>query len=384
MKALLLTLDFPPNRPGGMANYFAGLAAHMPPDEIVVLTGKGRQAQLGEAFPVYRAPMRSGGWVTVPIWFVLAARIVIRERISLVICGNVSPYRHVALALRAMFGTPYVLHFFGNDLLRLHRRMARSSLSRMLGGFAVSRAALVVACSRFTADAAVESLRVPAEKVVVTYPGLDRTLLDREVPPPTLARGQPLRVVSVGRLTSRKGFDTVIRAIGLLQESAEPVAVQYTLVGTGDQGPLRSLAEQVGVSASVRFAGYLPNRTDVEAQILAAHVLAMPSRMAGAGTDVEGFGMVYLEAAALQRPSVAGGSGGAPEAVVDGQGGIVVGNPESVQEVADALRRFAADGAFLLKCAQNAWIRANRDFTWTSIVDALRPRLAAAARQVRH
>jgi phosphatidylinositol alpha-1,6-mannosyltransferase len=366
-----------------MSNYFAGLASHFPGDSVVVLTGRGMPGNLDGQIKVYRAPLRSGGWLTVPVWCAVALRAVLRERVDLVICGNASPFRYVAAWLRHLLGIPYVIHFFGNDLLRLHRRMRPSAVSRVRPRSPLDSASLVIGCSRYTSNAAIELLGIEPTRVVTTYPGLDPHLLGRDVPLPMRAPGEPLRLVSVGRLAPRKGFDTVIRAMALLKSDAEPVDVVYTLVGKGDQGPLRQLAEELGVANRVHFAGFLPARAEIDAAVMSAHLLVMPSRVSGKGTDVEGFGMVYIEAAALKRPAVAGGSGGAPEAVVDGQTGLVVHDPESARAVADAIRRFASDNRLLQRCAQQAWERANGDFRWPDIAGALWREMAGRARPVK-
>ncbi|MBD3243925.1 MAG: glycosyltransferase, partial [Chitinivibrionales bacterium] len=153
MKCLLLTLDYPPNRPGGMTNYFAGIARHFPAGEMVVLTGAAQgSAPVDEPCKVYRAPVAGGASVYIPLWIWLCLRIMRREGITLLICGNASPFKYVATACRRLTGVPFVVHFFGNDLLRLRRRMQRSARAAAAARRMAQQAGALVACSAFTAD----------------------------------------------------------------------------------------------------------------------------------------------------------------------------------------------------------------------------------------
>lgn len=361
MKCLLLTLDYPPNRPGGMANYFAGIARHFPGGNMVVLTGSAHGASsTDEPCTVYRAPVHSGASVFVPLWIWLCLRIMRREGITLIVCGNASPFKYVAMACRRLTGVPFVVHFFGNDLLRLRRRMRRSERAGIAARRMASRASALVACSAFTADRAAETLACPRGRVVVTYPGIDDAFLNRETAPPRLSSDEPLRIVSVGRLVARKGFDRVIESLAVLRDRS--LHATYTLIGKGDQEPLRRLAERCGVADRVTFAGFLPDTRVLIDTLCGAHVFAMVSRVEGQGTDVEGFGTVFLEAGALKRPSVAGRTGGIPEAVLHMETGILVDNPDSPDEIAEAFGTFIERPALLRRMGEAACRRAHESF----------------------
>lgn len=143
-------------------------------------------------------------------------------------------------------------------------------------------------------------------------------------------------VVCVSRLVPRKGQDTLIRAMpGIL--AAEPEAVLLIVGGGPYEKDLRRLAREHGVADAVRFTGSVP-WSELPAHYGAGDVFAMPCRTRRGGLDVEGLGIVYLEASATGLPVVAGDSGGAPDAVLDGETGWVVrgGSP------ADAAERIVA------------------------------------------
>ncbi|GAA3237620.1 hypothetical protein GCM10020256_57230 [Streptomyces thermocoprophilus] len=139
-------------------------------------------------------------------------------------------------------------------------------------------------------------------------------------------------VVCVSRLVRRKGQDTLVRAMPRIL-AAEPDTVLLIVGGGPYEQDLRRLARETGVADSVRFTGAVP-WSELPAHYGAGDVFAMPCRTRRGGLDVEGLGIVYLEASATGLPVVAGDSGGAPDAVLDGETGWVVrgGSPEEAAE----------------------------------------------------
>jgi phosphatidylinositol alpha-1,6-mannosyltransferase len=151
--------------------------------------------------------------------------------------------------------------------------------------------------------------------------------------------GRPV-ILSVGRLVPRKGHDTLIRALPLVRREVEGAAL--LVVGAGpDERRLRRLADRLGVTDAVTFAGGVPHR-DLPPYYAAADVFAMPCRTRRVGLDLEGLGIVFLEAAAAGLPVVAGDSGGACEALLPGRTGYLV-DGRSVREVAERLTELLLD-----------------------------------------
>jgi phosphatidylinositol alpha-1,6-mannosyltransferase len=254
-----------------------------------------------------------------------------------------------AVTINRLLGTPWLQYSHGRELA------SRPDLAR----FAVTRAHANVAVSSFTA-ARVGALGADPGRVFLVSPGAD-TASRREVP-----RYERPTVATVARLTERyKGFDVMLRAMPLVR--ARVPDAQWLVMG---DGPLRESLERTatvwGLEGTVTFLG---RRSAEERDELLdrAHVFAMPSRLLPSGEGGEGFGIVYLEAALHELPSVAGNVGGATDAVVDGETGALV-DPTDHLALADALTGILSrpDHRDILGVA--AAERARR-FTWQAMAE---------------
>lgn len=194
-----------------------------------------------------------------------------------------------------------------------------------------------------------------------------RTRLDFGLPP----SGQV--IVGVSRLVPRKGFDTAIRAVARLHRSHPELVL--AIAGSGrDESRLRRLAAELG--APVKFLGRV-SHDDLPGIYGCADVFAMLCRNRWGGLEQEGFGIVFVEAAACGVPQVAGNSGGAAEAVADGETGIVIARPEAetaVTEAAAAFERLLDDGELRRRMAVASRTRAETEFSY----DVLAARLGEA------
>jgi phosphatidylinositol alpha-1,6-mannosyltransferase len=176
-------------------------------------------------------------------------------------------------------------------------------------------------------------------------------------------------VVCVSRLVARKGQDALIQALPAIQAAVPGTAL--LLVGSGPyQKTLRRLADRHGVASDVVFSGAVAD-AELPAHYAAGDVFAMPCRTRRGGADVEGLGIVYLEASAVGRAVVAGRSGGAPDAVLAGETGVVVDGRDQeaiAAAVADLLTDAAARAA--MGAAGRAWVE--RDWQWDTLAERLR------------
>ncbi|HKX16680.1 MAG TPA: glycosyltransferase family 4 protein [bacterium] len=271
---------------------------------------------------------------------------------DLIVCSHVAlgPVAHI---LRRLYKKPYLIIGHGIEVW--------NDLGPRRQG-ALRRAAQVVTVSRFTARQVVSVHGVPEAKVSVVYPAVDPALLREAETADAPFRGRSdVTLLTIARLSAQeryKGCDAVISALPIVLSEAK--AVRYIVAGDGDDLPrLRALALEAGVSAAVSFPGSIPRR-GLPSLYRECDVFVMPSiaeRRPGGWTG-EGFGIVYIEAAAFGRPVVGGDGGGAPEAVQDGVTGYVV-DGRDVRAVAATLGRLVKDSALRegMGAAGRRWVR---------------------------
>jgi phosphatidyl-myo-inositol dimannoside synthase len=367
-RTLVITNDFPP-RVGGVQQYVFNLVRNLPPDRVTVLAPN---------WPGWREHDDALPFATsrFPPTFLWPTREL--ERRARTLIG-----RHEAEAV--VFGHGLPLGLLGPRLKLPHVVLTHGTeywfsllpgTARALGR-ATREAARVTAVSRFTGRTirSVVGRNVP---VSLLPPGVDLERFRPDAPGADEVRrkhgvhDRPL-VVCVSRLVRRKGQDVLIRAMPAIRRRAPDAAL--LIVGGGpDVERLRDLA---GGARHVVFAGEVPD-ADLPGYHAAADVFAMPCRSRRGGLEVEGFGIVFLEAAASGKAVVAGDSGGAAEAVVDGETGLVV-DGRHVGAVAEAVGALLADPQRAAAMGKAGRARAERLFAWPRLTAVLARWLAEAA-----
>jgi phosphatidyl-myo-inositol dimannoside synthase len=176
-------------------------------------------------------------------------------------------------------------------------------------------------------------------------------------------------VVCVSRLVRRKGQDTLLRAWPRVLDKVRDAAL-LIVSGGPYSAHLRQLSERIGVAPSVRFTGPVP-AAELPAHYAAGDVFAMPCRTRRGGLDVEGLGIVYLEASAAGLPVVGGDSGGAPDAILAGESGYVVPGRD-VEALAGRLIELLTDPVTARSMGEKgrAWVE--RDWSWDLTASRLR------------
>lgn len=338
-KTLIVTNDFPP-RPGGIQAFLHNMALRLDPGRLVVHASTWKRSREGvEATAAFDAEQpftvvrdRTTMLLPTPQATRRAVGLLREHGCTSVWFGAAAPLGLMAPALRRAGAERLVATTHGHEAGWAQLPAARQLLRRIgestdtityLGEYTRSR--IAPALSPQAASRMVQLTPGVDEKVFHPGSGGDEVrdrlgLTDRPV------------VVCVSRLVPRKGQDTLIRAMPRIL-AAEPDTVLLVVGGGPYEQDLHRLADETGVAASVRFTGAVP-WSDLPAHYGAGDVFAMPCRTRRGGLDVEGLGIVYLEASATGLPVVAGDSGGAPDAVLDGETGWVVrgGDPAAAAE----------------------------------------------------
>jgi phosphatidyl-myo-inositol dimannoside synthase len=321
-KVLLVTNDFPP-RPGGIQTFLHGLVGQLPPDDVVVYTSRWRGWEEWDAQQPFRV-VREDTSVLLPTTAVRRrAQALLREHgCDVVWFGAAAPLGLLADALRRAGARRVVATTHGHEAgwaampvtRQLLRRIAASAdVVTFLGDYTRQRLA-----GAFSADD-VSKLHwlAPGVDTGLFRPGDGGALRDR------LGLADRPVVVCVSRLMPRKGQDALIDIWPTVRGSVPGASL--LLVGGGPaRAGLHRRADKAGVGSDVVFTGSVP-WPELPGYYNVGDAFAMPCRTRLGGVDVEGLGMVYLEASACGLPVIAGDSGGAPDTVLEGETGFVVG-----------------------------------------------------------
>jgi phosphatidyl-myo-inositol dimannoside synthase len=369
-RTLIVTNDFPP-RQGGIQSFVHELALRLDPDRLTVYAPKWDGAAAFDAaqpFEVVRHPtsLMIGG----PSVRRRAAALARSRNAEVVIFGASAPLGLITPVLRKAGVRRAIAITHGHEAgwaaLPVARQLLRqigerTDIMTYLGEYFRVRVA-----GALTERAAARMTRL--------HPGVDAAAFRPDPAARAALReryglGNRPVVVCVSRLVPRKGQDTLLRAWPAVLEQV-PDAALLIVSGGPYARALHQLAERTGISGSVTFTGPVA-RPELPAHYAAGDVFAMPCRTRRGGLDVEGLGIVYLEASAAGLPVVGGDSGGAPDAILEGETGYVVGGRD-VSALSDRLIALLQDpaGARAMGEKGRAWVE--RDWNWDVIANRLR------------
>ena len=363
---LLVTNDFPP-KVGGIQSYLWELWRRLPADDIAVHTTPNVGApafDADQAFVVTRS--REPVLLPTPTVVRRVRNLAERQEAELVVWDPALPVGHAARRV----GRPYAVVLHGSEVTVPGRLpVARSILARVLRG-----ASLVICAGNYPAAEAERAAGCTLPTLVVP-PGVDtgrfRPLDEAERASVRRELGLPVEaplVVSVSRLVPRKGMDTLIRSAARLGRTEPDLVV--AIAGSGrDRRRLEGLVASTG--APVRLLGRVPEEL-LPGLYGAGDVFAMLCRSRWGGLEQEGFGIVFLEAAAAGVPQVAGESGGAAEAVAHERTGLVMGRPNAVEQVARTLSDLLGDRERRTEMGREARRRAEVEFSYDVLARRLR------------
>ncbi|WP_134085690.1 glycosyltransferase family 4 protein [Mycobacteroides salmoniphilum] len=354
-RILLVTNDFPP-RPGGIQSYLQELVIRLAGShEVTVYAPRWKGCERYDAaadYHVVRHPtslMLPGPGVRQRM-----VDLIRSQRSEVVWFGAAAPLALLSSAAKAAGAAVTAASTHGHEVGWSMLPVARSAL-RQIGNSTdvityVSRYTRGRFAAAFGPHAALEHLPAGVDTGRFRPDPVAREELRRRY-----GLGERPTIVCISRLVPRKGQDMLIEALPAIREQVDGAAL--VIVGGGPYAePLRALGNRFGVDEHVVFTGGVPWE-ELPAHHAVGDVFAMPCRTRGAGLDVEGLGIVFLEASACGVPVVAGNSGGAPETVRDGETGLVV-DGRSVPAITDAIVKILSDPAraAMMGAAGRTWV----------------------------
>jgi len=273
--------------------------------------------------------------------------------------GNILPLGAMAYLINRRDRLPYLVYTHGMDILMAQKTARKKIILDKI----LSRAKSIIANSHFTSDQVIK-LGAKSENIAVIYPcpNIDHPQISEwkidEVKEKYGLKGKKI-MITVGRLVPRKGHDLVIQALPYLIKKIPDII--YLIIGQGpNRLALEELVNKNNLRDYVKFLSEVPSET-LPALYQVSNVLVMPSRQIG--PDVEGFGIVYLEANLFSKPVIGGRSGGISEAVIDGKTGLLV-NPNSVEDLTEAINKILTNPSYAERLGMQGMERVINQFDW--------------------
>jgi phosphatidylinositol alpha-1,6-mannosyltransferase len=324
------------------------LAMRYPAGSLVVSTGQSPDSSAVDAQfsnTIDRLPVSSGRLRTVQgvvRWSTRGVSLVRSHNTDFIWCGNFKPAAYPARWVKQRVGIPYGIMLYGTELLLLRSRIGHSMLKRRAARALLGSAAVLLTISRYTRDlcqATLGELGLDGGEIDVSVVplGTDPRHFRPGIDPASVRSRYGLEngrwLLTVARLAAHKGIDTVLRVVAALRNDYPDL--RYAVVGSGTRlGHLQDLARSLGVSDRVRFLTSVPD-TDLPALYNNAEIYVGVSRPIE--LMIEGFGISLSEASACGIPVIGASTGGIPDAVRDGETGLLV-DGERPQSVAEAVR----------------------------------------------
>ncbi|MBI4253278.1 glycosyltransferase family 4 protein [Candidatus Uhrbacteria bacterium] len=366
-RTLLVTLDYYPAL-GGVSRYWERLGDLLPPDFFVVLAPslpKG-MPERSARYPIIRRRMLVSWlyphWLPMFLYIAVACR---RYRIERIVAAQVLPVGTATMGVARLLHIPFIVSAHGMDLHLPKKNKRKYTLCKKI----FKRAERVIVNCAATGRVA-ESYGVPASHIESIYPSpvIVPALLEaggNSAAVPDEFRQKRI-IITVGRLVPRKGHEYILRALpGILAERPD---VLYCIIGDGPyRVTLEGLVEELHLTQSVHFAGPLSDGAIAQWYAASFAFIMTPVDIDG---DVEGFGIVYLEAQSFGKPVIGSRTGGVPEAIHDGVTGLLV-EPKDVVAIQHAILRILHDPGLAQRFGDAGRKRVAEEFSWKKQAEKL-------------
>lgn len=372
-KVLLLCYAFPP-AVGGIQRFLSGLSIAYPSQRLVVLAPSMQDASDFDReqscqvarYPSLSAgsklPTKLAGLLDLPLVLLHATIIAIRENITHICVGEVNLMLLLpASLLRWLFGLKLYLFGYGSDFLHVTSPWLRLVLATI-----IRSADGAMTDSKYAGIRLIEFSDISPDKVYVVNPGIDNEWLNkaRLVKEANNKKAPHKTLLTVGRLVARKGHDMVLRALPtVLQDFPD---LRYKIVGDGPYlSTLLQLTKELQIQESVDFIGKVSD-DELMSYYNDCDLFIMPSREASDGSDIEGFGIVFLEANLFGKPVIGGASGGISDAIVHGHTGLLV-NPNKAEAIATSIILLLKDNNLATALGENGRERIFQELTYEHV-----------------
>ncbi|WP_233267311.1 glycosyltransferase family 4 protein [Paraglaciecola sp. L3A3] len=373
MKTLLITENFPP-KSGGSGRWFWELYSRLPEGQYQILAGNdpsSSEFDTQASIKIDRDNLTSTEWGFVSLiglkFYIKSAwriRTFIKQnKITQLHCGRVLPEGVIAWLLNIFTGIPYACYVHGEDL-----ETAQSSREQyFICGQVIKRAKKIICNSQNSANIVAKFGEKAAAKTVVLHPGVDSEVFvpnnkDETVLASLGWTGKKV-ALTVGRLQARKGQDMMIKAVPEILTKISNF--HYAIIGGGEQKEeLVKLVEELNLQQHVQFFSEISDK-DMLACYQQCDLFILPNRTID--NDIEGFGMVLVEAQSCGKAVIAGDSGGTKETMLIGETGVIV-DATQTSFIAESVSRLLVDESKLLAMGKRGRVHVVESLDWKALV----------------
>ncbi|MHA1695044.1 MAG: glycosyltransferase family 4 protein [Candidatus Helarchaeota archaeon] len=363
-KSLLITAYFPPLT-GGISKSLYNFCHFFPSDKLVVMTDKIFDGE--EKIRILTRKLFFKNKLIWPKWLPLIWHTLItikKEKIKLIQVGQVIPIGYVALLLKKFLKIPYIVYIYGQDLLisRPYKRKYKF-LNKVL-----KNADGIIANSRYTKNLLTDmgiNTQVSIAYPCPQYSIKDSILININDFKKANNLNENYILLSVGNLVKRKGHDNVLNALpSVIKEIPN---IKYIIIGNGpEEIKLRNKVKDLKLDEYVEFKKKVHDKELIN-YYSSCDLFIMPSRIIndnyGKPLDVEGFGMVFLEANTFGKPVIGGNNGGQTDAIENGKNGFLV-DAKDTQEIALSIVKIANNPELSRQMGEYGKKRVTKNFTW--------------------
>lgn len=363
---LFVSIDFPPEN-GGIQNYVYGIVSHLDPKETVVLTSNKSGKEVYENFDQKQKFKTYRIGITNKVSFIkqMLQLIVLffyiffinkRHKINELHFGNVMPIGIVGPIAKKLFKVKFYPYIHGLDFLESKNNPLKFKLLM----FSLRHATKIICNSNYTKNQLFNA-GIDSETIKIIHPGIpEKNLagLDKEAVIDKYKLRDKFVLLTVGRLVKRKGHDKMIESLKeIIQVHSN---VKYVICGNGpEQKSLEDLVRDCNLEDYVVFTDNI-ERSELETIYAVADLFVMLNREIVENGDVEGYGIVFLEAGMYKLPVVGGNNGGVPDAVLNGNTGYLI-DSTNVEEIVKTISSFLMDKNNSKKMGENGyrWVMGN-------------------------
>jgi phosphatidylinositol alpha-1,6-mannosyltransferase len=356
---LLITLDFWPNK-GGVANYYYNLVKNFPRDNVFILTNAKKE---DSNLRIYNQPLLYK--LIWPHWLSAlktTIKLIKKHNVEILWAGDLLPSGTIAYIIHKLFKIPYFVSLHGLDIINSQKHSRKRKLTNKI----LANAKFITVNSQCTKNL-LKDLVEDQGKIKIIYPGVSEKFSEiDELKLKKIKNKYSLKnkkiILTTGRLINRKNQQLVIDAIKKLKEKIPNLI--YLIIGNGPKKKDYELKiKAYGLENNVKILTNIEN-DKLPYFYKLSDIFVMVSKTTS--DDIEGFGIVYLEAGIFAKPVIASAEGGSKEAVLENETGLLI-KEDNLKTLKDDIIKLLEDKELANRLGNNAQIRIKKKFLWKDI-----------------